>query len=461
MSQTIRRKGAPVRKVAAQQKTARKVRDARVKTGSALDAAMSWVPLDEDQLHKAFLIIILAAAMAAAVIVARIAGVPELLGQQFALAASQAGFAVEKVEVRGVKHLNELKVYERVQGDIGVPMPQLDVDRIRAELVQLSWVEDARVSRQLPDRLVIDIVERSPHAVLRKPDRLVLIDAQGNELEPVSPEAAAGKLIVSGPGAGRQVSALSTLLDAAPALKPQVAEAEWVGNRRWNIAFKTGQVLALPEGAKQSAGALMSFARLDGTNRLLGGRVTAFDMRAPDRIYFRIPDRATDAAKADLAKKLREAQASQLATAGSTPQPTEAKAAPPPVAPERKPAEKAPPVKAMQGNASAGTLASAKFAAAKLALARQDAVKLASTKPAATKPAAAKPAKAKADSAKPAAKAKLDAKSAHAKADPKPAAKSSHAKAEAKPAAKTSAHAKAETKPAAKSASHAKSREKQ
>jgi cell division protein FtsQ len=38
----------------------------------------------------------------------------------------------------------------------------------------------------------------------------------------------------------------------------------------------------------------MSFARLDGTNRLLGGRVVAFDMRSPDRIYMRVPGRSTD-----------------------------------------------------------------------------------------------------------------------------------------------------------------------
>lgn len=391
MSQTIRRKGAPVRKVVSQQKTARKVRDARAKTGSAFDAAMSWIPLDEDQLHKLFLFVILAAAAAIAVIVARVAGVPELVNQQFALAAADAGFAVEKVEVRGVKHLNELKVYERVQGDIGVPMPQLDVDRIRAELVQLSWVEDARVSRQLPDRLVIDIVERTPHAVLRKPDKLVLIDAQGVELEPISLDRAQGKLVVSGPGAGRQVVALATLLDAAPALKPQVAEAEWVGNRRWNIAFKTGQVLALPEGEKQSAGALMAFARLDGTNRLLGGRVAAFDMRAPDRIYFRIPDRATDAAKADLAKKAEEAQAAkEMASAGALQQPSGDKDEAQKPSSAKQQADKVPAGKVTKGSATAGTLASAKLATTRLALAKQAEVKLASTKLASTKSSATK-----------------------------------------------------------------------
>ncbi len=77
-----------------------------------------------------------------------------------------------------------------------------------------------------------------------------------------------------------------------PHLRPQVTEAEWVGNRRWNLTFKTGQMLALPEGEKESADALVTFARLDGVNRLLGGKVATFDMRAPERIYMRIPGRS-------------------------------------------------------------------------------------------------------------------------------------------------------------------------
>ena len=322
MSQTIRRKGVSARKVVAQQKTAHKVRNARARTGSFLDAVMSWLPFSEEQLHRIFLVTILAVAAVIAVAVARFAGVPDMIAQQFSAVAGSAGFAVDKVEVRGVKHLNELKIYERVQGDIGLPMPELDVDRIRAELVQLSWVEDARVSRQLPDRLVIDIVERKPHAVLRKPDKLVLIDASGVELEPVSPARAKGKLIVSGPGAGKQMAALSELLDAAPALRPQVTEVEWVGNRRWNLSFNTGQILVLPEGAKPAAGSLMTFARLDGVNRLLGGKAAVFDMRTPDRIYFRVPGAAAEAEKASAERK---AAAARLASAEQTDSVAEAK----------------------------------------------------------------------------------------------------------------------------------------
>lgn len=323
MSQTLKRKAPAARKVAARQGKARKAQAARARTGSALDAIMAWLPFTEEQLHRIFLALIFAAALVLAWVVAVMAGVPTLATGQFATVAADSGFAVRRVDVRGVNHLNELKVYEKVLAEKDQAMPLVDIDRLRTDLLGLSWVEDARVSRQLPDTLVVDIVERKPHAVLRKPDKLVLIDAAGNELEAVSPARAKGKLVVSGPGAGQQVVALSTLLDAAPALRPQVTEAEWVGNRRWNLKFTTGQVLALPEGEKTSANALMAFARLDGVNRLLGGRVAAFDMRAPDRIYFRVPGRTEDEARAAAAAAAEKAAAAadrkEAADAGEAP----------------------------------------------------------------------------------------------------------------------------------------------
>jgi len=291
MSRTISRKAKSARKTVAAQGKARKVQNARKKTGSALDAVMSWLPFTEQQLHTAFLACILGIAAVTVWVVAAMAGLPAMAHRQLALVASDAGFEVRRVDVRGVEHMNELKVYEHVLAQRDRAMPLVDIDALRDELLTLSWVKDARVSRQLPDTLVIDIVERSPHAVLRRGSKYVLIDDTGHALEPVSRDRARKYLIVTGPGASRQVERLTALLETAPAIKPQVREAEWLGNRRWNLTFRTGQVLALPEGEKPSANALVTFARLDGTNRLLGGKVAAFDMRAPDRIYLRVPGR--------------------------------------------------------------------------------------------------------------------------------------------------------------------------
>jgi cell division protein FtsQ len=293
MSQKLKRGGTSARKQASKASNARKVAVARARTGSVLDRVLALSPFTEAQLHRIFLIVILGCAVGLAWLVAVLAGVPAMASQQVATIASEAGFEVHRVEVHGVKHLNELKVYERVLAQRNRAMPMVDLEAVRDDLLQLSWVEDARVSRELPDTLVVDIVERKPGPVLREGEKLTLIDAGGHRLEPISAARAHSKLILSGDGVADRVGDLSGLLDAAPALRPQVAEAEWVGHRRWNLTFKTGQVLALPEGGRTGSDALMSFARLDGTNRLLGGRVVAFDMRSPDRIYMRVPGSST------------------------------------------------------------------------------------------------------------------------------------------------------------------------
>jgi len=290
MARTIRRKPTGVRRQARAQGTRQQVRKARAKTNSLVDALMRVLPFTEDQLHKFFLGVILLAAAVLAWFVASMAGLNALVAQKVAGIAVNSGFEVHNVEVRGIERLNELKVYDQVLGARERAMTQVDLDALRKAVKGLSWVEDARVSRQLPDTIVVDVVERTPHAVMRKPGRLVLIDATGHELEPISEANAKGMLLISGPGAQAQVEALGTLLDAAPALRPQVTQAEWVGNRRWNLTFRTGQVLALPQGPSEASGALINFARLDGVERLIGGKVVAFDMRTPPRIYMRCPE---------------------------------------------------------------------------------------------------------------------------------------------------------------------------
>ncbi|QIG54898.1 FtsQ-type POTRA domain-containing protein [Altererythrobacter sp. BO-6] len=289
---TIRRSAKGVRRVAQANDRASKARKARSTTNRVIDWLMGLLPFTEEQLQRIFLGIIIFAALALAWLIASLAGVPALLQAEMAHLASRAGFEVRHVRVSGVERMNEDRVYERVLGERDRPMPQVDLEAIRADLLELPWVKDARVSRQLPGTLAIDIVEREPHAVLQKPDRFMLVDVEGNELEAVSRAAIGDRLLISGPGAARQVAALERLLDAAPALRPQVRGAEWVGNRRWNLTFGTRQVLALPQGEDEAAAALVSFARLDGQNRLLGGEVATFDMRAPPRLYMRIPGRA-------------------------------------------------------------------------------------------------------------------------------------------------------------------------
>ena len=290
----LKRSAKGVRRATKASSRANAARRAKAKTSGVIDGAMSLLPFTDEQLHRIFLAIILGGAVALAWFIASLAGIPAMAQAQVAGLASDAGFEVRRVRISGVERMNDQAVFDAVwkERNAATPMPLANLEDIRERLLAMAWVSDARVSIQLPRTIAIDIVEREPHAVLKKPDRLMLIDAEGVELEPISKESAAAELTISGPGASRVVGGLDRLMSAAPALQPQVKEAEWVGNRRWNLSFKSGQVLALPQGEDAAAKALVAFARMDGQNRLIGGKVATFDMRAPPRVYMRIPGRA-------------------------------------------------------------------------------------------------------------------------------------------------------------------------
>ncbi|WP_120076827.1 cell division protein FtsQ/DivIB [Aurantiacibacter odishensis] len=292
MARTNSRNTKGVRRQARAQGTSRKVNSARRKGQSILGRMLGMLPFTEEQLQKAFTVVILGVALLGLGWLAQVSGATAVAADRFAHVASNAGFKLRAVNVQGTQRMNEMLVHERAFGQRDLAMTRVDTEGLREELLQLPWVEDARVSRQLPDVLKVDIVERQPHAVLRKADRLMLIDPTGVELEPISRSDAAEYLLIEGPAAQGQVEALDALLDAAPALKGKVTGAEWVGNRRWNLTFDTGQRLALPQGEDRSAAALISFAQADGVHRLIGGEVASFDMRNPPRMYMHVPGRS-------------------------------------------------------------------------------------------------------------------------------------------------------------------------
>ncbi len=280
-----RRKASP-RKRAARKTT--------VKHSSWLNRTLQLLPFTEKQIQRAATWVLVGAMAAAAYGVAAFFEVPEKAKYEFAQAAGRAGFEVKRVEVRGVDRVNELKVYEIVLAEKDRAMPLVDIEKLRADLMQFGWIKDARISRQLPDTLIIDIVERVPHAAWDDGRSLTLIDKTGVVLGSVSEAQAHGFPRITGPRANERAEDLTALMNAAPALVPMVTQAEWVGNRRWNISFDSGETLALPEGKDSAAAAWLNFARMDGVNRLLGKGVTYFDLRDPERAYLRIPRREKD-----------------------------------------------------------------------------------------------------------------------------------------------------------------------
>ena len=275
------------RKPAAKRKVTAPSPRQKVRQISWVDKLMRTLPFSEEEVQRVITWVFLAALTVLAFAAAQYAGLTATAYQQYAALAAKAGFQVQRVEVTGMERVDQLKVYQLVLAEKDRAMPLVDIEKVRTDLLQYGWIKDARVSRRLPDTLAVEIIERKPTAIWQRDGKYSLIDADGIVLANVRPGEGGDLPTLNGNDANRQTIALSALLDQASALKAQVSGATWVGNRRWDLQFQTGETLALPEGETAAAKALLNFARMDGVHRLLGRDLIHFDLRDPDRAYFR------------------------------------------------------------------------------------------------------------------------------------------------------------------------------
>ena len=266
-----------------------------VKKVGLMDKAVAALPVSETTVRKATGWSMFAAALAVLIAMAAWLGIPGTVGEAVAEGVGRAGFRVKDIQITGAKRMDEMTVYAVALDQRSRAMPLIDLDGVRDRLLDYPWIQDARVSRRLPDTLAIDIVEREPVAIWQSHGQLMLIDVTGKPLEPVSADAMPALPLVIGDGANEQEPAYQKLMEAAPAHKRLVKAASWVGDRRWDLLFASGEKLSLPEGEDAAFKALAKFVELDTRDRLLGRGYVSFDLRDPSRLVLRMPGGATNA----------------------------------------------------------------------------------------------------------------------------------------------------------------------
>src|SRR5689334_8293816 len=257
------------------------------------------LPVDQKRANKLAGLVFGGFLLAIALVVLLALDIPAKAERAAGTAIGQAGFMVSGYQIAGLHHMNRAlvddvvtdelhKAAENAGGD-KAPQALVDVSAIRERLLQFGWVKDARVSRRLPDALVIDIVERTPAALWQNQGQLALIDGEGVVLDRVPVDKMPDLPLLIGPGANGEERGPETIMAAVPALKPQLASATWVGGRRWDLNFQSGEIVSLPEGDNDARVALDKFAKFDKQNGLLGRGIVRFDLRVPGKMIARLP----------------------------------------------------------------------------------------------------------------------------------------------------------------------------
>ncbi|MBZ5688296.1 MAG: FtsQ-type POTRA domain-containing protein [Acidobacteriia bacterium] len=89
----------------------------------------------------------------------------------------------DNIEVTGIENVTKAQIMEVMGADIGRNTFFVPLTQQKAQLEQIPWVESASVMRFVPNRLKVEIHERTPVAFARVGPRIFLIDAVGTLME--------------------------------------------------------------------------------------------------------------------------------------------------------------------------------------------------------------------------------------------------------------------------------------
>jgi len=209
-----------------------------------------------------------------------LAGLRERLGG----VAAHAGLSVRQVVIEGRANTPEPLLRAAIGISRGDSILAVSLHDVRARIETLSWVASATVERRLPDRIVVQLVERRPFAIWQHQGKFRVIDRAGQVVEQEVAEARDLPLVV-GAGAPAAAAALLDALSEYPALLSRLVAAVRVGERRWNLRLNTGADILLPESAE--AAAIARLMTLQQDQALLDRPLKTVDMRLPDRLIVR------------------------------------------------------------------------------------------------------------------------------------------------------------------------------
>lgn len=258
--------------------------------------ARAYESIREGRLPKALVgvssgVLVSAAIVYGLAVGGHIAAVGTYFATQADAVVAAIGFQVSEVTVAGRERTTRADVLAALRVEQGQSIFDVDLVEARENLLRLDWVSDATVSRILPDRVHVDLVERRPFAVWQRGGRLAVIDRAGSPITETGVDAYGYLPFVVGHGAAREAAAFTDLVAQWPELQARVRAYVRVGDRRWNLRLENGVDVLLPETGVEDT--LAELVTLEDTHRLLARDIEAIDMRLHDRFTVKLsPDAA-------------------------------------------------------------------------------------------------------------------------------------------------------------------------
>lgn len=241
---------------------------------------------------------------------------------------AQAGFGIDAIEITGQTLTDDKDIITLLTVGTGNSTLTFDAQKAQARLEWLRAVQSATVRKVYPNRVIVSIVEKVPVARWRVGDTTWLIDETGRKIG-TDISSYTDLPLVIGEGAADDAVTMVRVLSRHQALQNELAALSRIGDRRWDLIYRNGLRVQLPESGVAQALDQLDMYQTDYA--LLDRDVMLIDLRVPGMVTLK----PGEIAAAQIAESKGKKPAKKLApTAAATPaKPASAPAAVAPVVP--------------------------------------------------------------------------------------------------------------------------------
>ena len=164
----------------------------------------------------------------------------------------------------------------------------LDLAELHKRVLSLPPVMVAEAHIKGGGILSIKVEEKTPALLLKKETGFNVLSEHGEYIRSISSREQFSDLpVITGEGAENAASQATAIFKSIYTNLDRVRGLVFVGQRRWNIIMKSGQVVMLPENDPEQA--IQKILFLDKTEQILSRKIAVFDFRLPSRITLRVP----------------------------------------------------------------------------------------------------------------------------------------------------------------------------
>jgi POTRA domain, FtsQ-type len=141
-------------------------------------------------------------------------------------------FALADIEIRGTERLDPSTIENHLLPLLGQNLWRLDLGSVPSLLADERWIASIEAKKEPPNRLLLEIVERKPAAILTDGPRRSFVDLEGVAIATATPGAPAGdsgliEIRMGEPGVPEALVELAVQRALAAVAELRQADADW------------------------------------------------------------------------------------------------------------------------------------------------------------------------------------------------------------------------------------------